>query len=310
MQTTAAGGNEEVCYSYPFGDGLTCTGTDATEHHFTGKERDAESGNDYFMARYYSSNMGRFLSPDWAAKAMPVPYATFGNPQSLNLYSYMQNNPLGGADADGHWPDFVAAAITVMNYIQSHPAVAAALAKIGGSFSGKVNAGVGVEESVGGSGLKGSVAASATGFYQLSKNGLTTGSDIKLGASIETPLTGKLSIGGTSETISKENDTELAPPGKTENSTETGIGSFTNDEKTFSIGDETGAGPDLGAELDVDKAQFSSGLSDLGSALSNSFSDLVQTAVTAGEQLISPAPMPTENPAVPPQPPAQQNNQQ
>jgi hypothetical protein len=45
MQTTAAGNQEEVCYSYPFGDGLTCTGTDATEHHFTGKERDAESGN-------------------------------------------------------------------------------------------------------------------------------------------------------------------------------------------------------------------------------------------------------------------------
>ena len=35
MQTTAAGNQEEVCYSYPFGDGLTCSGTDATEHHFT-----------------------------------------------------------------------------------------------------------------------------------------------------------------------------------------------------------------------------------------------------------------------------------
>ena len=46
MQTNAAGNQEEVCYSYPFGDGLSCTGTaaDATEHHFTGKERDTESG--------------------------------------------------------------------------------------------------------------------------------------------------------------------------------------------------------------------------------------------------------------------------
>jgi RHS repeat-associated protein len=35
----------------------------------TGKERDAESGNDYFDARYYSSAMGRFMSPDWSAKA-------------------------------------------------------------------------------------------------------------------------------------------------------------------------------------------------------------------------------------------------
>jgi RHS repeat-associated protein len=29
--------------------------------HFTGKERDAESGNDYFGARYYASTMGRWL---------------------------------------------------------------------------------------------------------------------------------------------------------------------------------------------------------------------------------------------------------
>jgi len=68
----------------------------------TGKERDTESGNDYFGARYYSSAMGRFMSPDWSAKIVPVPYAKLGNPQSLNLYAYLMNNPLGGVDADGH----------------------------------------------------------------------------------------------------------------------------------------------------------------------------------------------------------------
>jgi len=61
---------------------------------FTGKERDSESGNDYFGARYYASSMGRFLSPDWSAKAEPVPYAKLDNPQSLNLYAYVLNNPL------------------------------------------------------------------------------------------------------------------------------------------------------------------------------------------------------------------------
>jgi len=71
----------------------------------TGKERDAESGNDYFDARYYSSAMGRFMSPDWSAQEQPVPYATLDNPQTLNLYSYMRNNPLGGTDPDGHSPD-------------------------------------------------------------------------------------------------------------------------------------------------------------------------------------------------------------
>jgi len=98
--------------SLPYGDQLTTTPDpnaaatsfdDATPLHFTGKERDTESGNDYFGARYYSSAMGRFLSPDWSAKAEPVPYAKLGNPQSLNLYAYVQNNPLTGVDPDGHY---------------------------------------------------------------------------------------------------------------------------------------------------------------------------------------------------------------
>jgi len=70
--------------------------------HFTGKERDAESGNDYMFARYYNSATGRFLSPDWDAKSSdPVPYAKLDNPQSLNLYGYVLNNPLGKADVGG-----------------------------------------------------------------------------------------------------------------------------------------------------------------------------------------------------------------
>jgi hypothetical protein len=42
------------------------------------------------------------MSPDWAAKAEPVPYAKLDDPQSLNLYSYVLNNPLNRADLDGH----------------------------------------------------------------------------------------------------------------------------------------------------------------------------------------------------------------
>ena len=72
--------------------------------HFTGKERDTESGNDYFEARYYSSAMGRFMSPDWSAQEEPVPYAKLDDPQSLNLYAYVRNNPLIREDADGHNP--------------------------------------------------------------------------------------------------------------------------------------------------------------------------------------------------------------
>jgi RHS repeat-associated protein len=91
--------------SLPYGDALAPVNsgcTDATEHHFTGKERDSESGNDYFGARYYASSMGRWLSPDWSAKVVPVPYAKLDNPQSLNLYAYVGNNPLVRVDPDGH----------------------------------------------------------------------------------------------------------------------------------------------------------------------------------------------------------------
>ncbi|MGD0860009.1 MAG: RHS repeat-associated core domain-containing protein [Terracidiphilus sp.] len=91
-------------FSLPYGDGIPTSGTavDATEHHYTGKERDTESGNDYFGARYYASSMGRFMSPDWDSKPRAVPYADLANPQSLNLYSYVLNNPLSKADPNGH----------------------------------------------------------------------------------------------------------------------------------------------------------------------------------------------------------------
>ena len=68
----------------------------------TGKERDAESNLDMFGARYYTSAMGRFMTPDWALKPIAVPYANYGNPQSLNLYSYVENNPETLVDTDGH----------------------------------------------------------------------------------------------------------------------------------------------------------------------------------------------------------------
>jgi RHS repeat-associated protein len=70
-------------------------------YKFTGKERDAESGLDYFGARYYASSMGRWMSPDWADKPEAVPYSSLDNPQSLNLYGYVLNNPLSHADKDG-----------------------------------------------------------------------------------------------------------------------------------------------------------------------------------------------------------------
>ena len=42
------------------------------------------------------------MTPDWAARATAVPYAVFGDPQTLNLYTYVENAPVNRVDADGH----------------------------------------------------------------------------------------------------------------------------------------------------------------------------------------------------------------
>ena len=65
---------------------------------FTGKERDAETGLDYFEIRYYSGAQGRFTSPDDPGFGDP------SDPQSWNLFSYGLNNPLRFSDPSGHEP--------------------------------------------------------------------------------------------------------------------------------------------------------------------------------------------------------------
>jgi RHS repeat-associated protein len=99
---SAAGTVEEESDYYPFGTEVTVTGPGVNELKFTGKRRDTESQLDYFGARFYSNLLGRWMSPDWSAKEEPVPYAKLDNPQSLNLYSYVLNNPLSNRDEDGH----------------------------------------------------------------------------------------------------------------------------------------------------------------------------------------------------------------
>jgi RHS repeat-associated protein len=94
----------------PFGNNIGNTRTpdctpvvgnvpDATEHEFTGKERDTESGLDYFGARYNSSSMGRFMSPDPSNLSVDQ-----WLPQTWNRYSYALNNPLNMVDRNGLWP--------------------------------------------------------------------------------------------------------------------------------------------------------------------------------------------------------------
>jgi RHS repeat-associated protein len=70
---------------------------DGINQKFTAKERDSESGLDYFLARYHGSMMGRFMSPD----PMFMNDHHLFDPQELNLYSYVRNNPLALTDPTG-----------------------------------------------------------------------------------------------------------------------------------------------------------------------------------------------------------------
>src|SRR5437879_1177540 len=68
-------------------------------YKFTGKERDAESGLDDFVARFCSSALGRYSSPDPLVMSRQIT-----DPQSLNKYSYAFNRPTVLVDPDGEWP--------------------------------------------------------------------------------------------------------------------------------------------------------------------------------------------------------------
>src|SRR5260221_816187 len=100
--TNASGTITKESDYYPYGGEIPIITGDSNRYKFSGKERDTESGLDNFGARYDSSSLGRFMTPDWAARPTAVPYAVFGDPQSLNLYGYLRHDPVSRADADGH----------------------------------------------------------------------------------------------------------------------------------------------------------------------------------------------------------------
>jgi RHS repeat-associated protein len=85
-----------ACTSFPYGDGMACTVPPLSTEQFAGKERDNESGNDFFGARYYGFSMGRFLSPDPLLNSRRP-----DNPQTWNRYTYGLNNPLTITDPTG-----------------------------------------------------------------------------------------------------------------------------------------------------------------------------------------------------------------
>jgi RHS repeat-associated protein len=121
---TDSGGVQKYAYDYfAFGRDAAFNAGDPEALHFTGHERDYESGTgapntdylDYMHARYYSANLGRFLSVDPTLASVSQ-----SAPQSWNRYAYVRDNPLNRTDPDGRGADNEAEFDRqMMNYVKN-----------------------------------------------------------------------------------------------------------------------------------------------------------------------------------------------
>jgi RHS repeat-associated protein len=99
LATSSSGGVVARQRYYPYGAVRPGgTGTLPTDYTFTGQKDVPGTGLMYYGARYYEPALGRFISAD---TIVPEP----GNPQDLNRYTYVRNNPLRYIDATGYYSE-------------------------------------------------------------------------------------------------------------------------------------------------------------------------------------------------------------
>ncbi|MBI5123086.1 hypothetical protein HZA75_04485 [Candidatus Roizmanbacteria bacterium] len=97
--TNSVGALVEATNYGPWGE-IKSGGTQS-KFAYTGQEHDGETGLNYYNARYYSSDIRRFTQPDTYT-------SNIYNPQDLNVYSYVLNNPLRYTDPTGHVGEILA----------------------------------------------------------------------------------------------------------------------------------------------------------------------------------------------------------
>ena len=97
LTTDAAGDVVARRRYHPYGEERYVAGDVQTDFGYTGQRDVPGTGLMYYHARYYHPALGRFVSAD---TIVPEP----GNPQSLNRYAYVTNNPLKYIDPSGHFP--------------------------------------------------------------------------------------------------------------------------------------------------------------------------------------------------------------
>ena len=99
VMTGASGLSVETSEYMPYGGNRDQSGTSVSDYKFTDQELDTSTGLYNYDARLYDPVVGRFITPD---TVIPDIY----NPQDLNRYSYVRNNPLKYTDPTGHYRDF------------------------------------------------------------------------------------------------------------------------------------------------------------------------------------------------------------
>ena len=96
VRTTYNGSVEGSFLSLPFGDGFSQSGADNDPYHFATLDHDYSSNTDHSQYRQYSNEEGRWMSPDHYSGSYDIT-----NPQSMNRYAYVLNNPLSFVDPLG-----------------------------------------------------------------------------------------------------------------------------------------------------------------------------------------------------------------
>lgn len=132
--TNQAGAKLQELTYYPYGQTRTNTGTINVNHKYTSQELDSSTGLYFYNARYYDPVLGRFISAD---TIIPNPL----NPQALNRYSYVTNNPLNYNDPYGYLRIRISAHYIIGGHISYDTS--------NGNFRGGVGVGLGGGGSVG-----------------------------------------------------------------------------------------------------------------------------------------------------------------
>ncbi len=125
------------------------TGGTQTKYQYTGQEKDADTNLNYYNARYYDPQTKHFTQPD---DIIPNIY----DPQSLNRYSYVKNNPLRYTDPSGHCPVCVVAGV-VLSYVW-----------LGYSLGGAVDGAIHSQDQS----LGGRIKSAGNGFYNAGTNAI------------------------------------------------------------------------------------------------------------------------------------------